>query len=67
MTKLKKFKETAPSWMKLSLIDVLEMIDPSNTNKFLPMLTNIVNSSFKNKTLNNFTSSVLVQLNNFLS
>ena len=49
MTKLKKFKETAPSWMKLSLIDVLEMIDPSNTNKFLPMLTNIVDSSFKNR------------------
>lgn len=49
MTKLKKFKETVPSWMKLSLIDVLEMIDPSNTNKFLPMLTNIVDSSFKNR------------------
>ena len=49
MTKLKKFKETVPSWMNLSLIDVLEMIDPSNTNKFLPMLTNIVDSSFKNR------------------
>ena len=49
MTKLKKFKETVPPWMNLSLIDVLEMIDPSNTNKFLPMLTNIVDSSFKNK------------------
>jgi hypothetical protein len=47
MTKLKKFKETAPSWMKLSLIDVLEMIDPSNTNKFLPMLTNIVDSKIE--------------------
>jgi hypothetical protein len=35
--------------MNLSLIDVLEMIDPSNTNKFLPMLTNIVDSSFKNR------------------
>ena len=49
MTKLKKFKETVPPWMNLSLIDVLEMIDPSNTNKFLPMLTNIVDSSFKNR------------------
>ena len=49
MTKLKKFKETVPPWMSLSLIDVLEMIDPSNTNKFLPMLTNIVDSSFKNR------------------
>ena len=49
MTKLKKLKETVPPWMNLSLIDVLEMIDPSNTNKFLPMLTNIVDSSFKNR------------------
>jgi hypothetical protein len=49
MTKLKKFKETVPSWMKLSFIDVLEMIDPSNTNKFLPMLTKIVDSSFKQR------------------
>ena len=49
MTKLKKFKETVPPWMSLSLIDVLEMIDPSKTNKFLPMLTNIVDSSFKNR------------------
>jgi hypothetical protein len=49
MTKLKKFKETVPSWMKLSFIDVLEMIDPSNTNKFLPMLTKIVDSSFKER------------------
>jgi hypothetical protein len=35
--------------MKLSFIDVLEMIDPSNTNKFLPMLTKIVDSSFKQR------------------
>jgi len=49
MTKLKKFKETVPSWMKLSFIDVFEMMDPSKTNKFLPMFVNIIDSAFKNR------------------
>lgn len=50
MTRLKEFRETAPDWMKISMLDVLEMIDSSKTNKFLPMLTQIVDSSYRTRT-----------------
>ena len=49
MTKLKKFKETAPKWMTMSLFDCLEMLDPSKTNKFVPMMVNIINSEFEKR------------------
>jgi len=49
MTKLKEFRETAPSWMKMSFLDVLQRIDPSKTNKFLPMLSNMVINHFEKK------------------
>lgn len=49
MTKLKKFKETVPPWMKLSFIDVVEMLDNSPTKKFMPMLVEIFNSSFESR------------------
>ena len=52
MTKLKEFRETAPDWMKISMLDVLEMIDQSKTNKFLPMLVHIVNNSYLSRTNN---------------
>jgi hypothetical protein len=52
MTKLKEFRETAPDWMKISMLDVLELIDSSKTNKFLPMLTQIVNNSYRTRTDN---------------
>jgi hypothetical protein len=52
MTKLKKFKETAPKWMTISLFDCLEMIDPSKTNKFVPMMVNIINSEFEKRVEN---------------
>ena len=50
MTKLKEFRETAPDWMKISMLDVLEMMDSSKTNKFLPMLTQIVDNSYRTRT-----------------
>ena len=49
MTKLKKLKETAPEWMTMSLFDCLEMLDPSKTNKFVPMMMNIVNAEFEKR------------------
>ena len=49
MTKLKEFRETAPSWMKMSFLDVLQTIDPSKTNKFLPMLSNMMINWFEKK------------------
>jgi hypothetical protein len=63
MTKLKKFKETAPTWMKLSLIDILEMMDQSKTNKFLPMIVNIVDTSFKNR-INSWGKEDLMEFTN---
>ena len=45
MTKLKEFRESVPSWMKMSMIDVLEMMDPSKTNKYLPMLVQVFDDS----------------------
>ena len=52
MTRLKEFRETAPDWMKISMLDILEMMDSSKTNKFLPMLTQIVDSSYRTRTDN---------------
>ena len=49
MTKLKEFRESAPQWMKISFLDALEFIDTSKTNKFLPMLTKIMDTAFKNR------------------
>jgi hypothetical protein len=49
MTKLKKLKETAPEWMTMSLFDCLEMLDPSKTNKFVPMMMNIINDEFEKR------------------
>jgi hypothetical protein len=56
MTKLKEFRESAPYWMKISFLDALEFIDASKTNKFLPMLVKIMDTSFKNR-FNNFNET----------
>jgi hypothetical protein len=63
MTKLKQFKETVPTWMKLSFIDILEMMDPSKTNKFLPMFVNIIDNSFKNR-INSWGKEDLAEFTN---
>ena len=56
MTKLKEFRESVPYWMKISFLDALEFIDASKTNKFLPMLVKIMDTSFKNR-FNNFNET----------
>ena len=56
MTKLKEFRESVPYWMKISFLDALEFIDASKTNKFLPMMTKIMDTSFKNR-FNNFNET----------
>jgi len=38
--------------MTISLFDCLEMIDPSKTNKFVPMMVNIINSEFEKRVEN---------------
>ena len=67
MTKLKEFRETVPSWMKLSFLDALQLVDTSKTNKFLPMLTKMVDASFKGRVNNiNHTKELIYELENKL-
>lgn len=42
MARLKDLKEKAPNWITMSLFDCLEMLDISKTNKFVPMLMNLM-------------------------
>lgn len=56
MTKLKEFKQQNPN-LDFSIIDVLEKIDISKTNKFLPMFVNLINNN--SKIFNNEKSLVI--------
>ena len=47
MTKLKEIRESAPKWMTTSLFDILIEMDPSETNKFVPMMVSIINNEEK--------------------
>lgn len=47
MTKLKKYKETVPSWMTLSFMDIIEIVDTSQTKKFVPMMVDIFDTIHK--------------------
>ena len=60
MTKLKEFRESVPYWMKISFLDALEFTDTSKTNKFLPMMTKIMDTSFKNRFNNSNETKELI-------
>ena len=47
MTKLKELRESAPKWMTTSLLDILVEMDPSETNKFVPMMVSIIDNEEK--------------------
>jgi hypothetical protein len=42
MAKLKELRESAPKWMTTSLLDILVELDPTETNKFVPMMMKIL-------------------------
>jgi hypothetical protein len=42
MAKLKELKENCPEWIKSSIFDMLVYLDPSKTNKFIPMMINVL-------------------------
>ena len=37
MTRLKELRKSAPKWMTTSLLDIIVEMDPSDTNKFVPI------------------------------
>lgn len=47
MAKLKEIRESAPKWMTTSLFDILIEMDPSETNKFVPMMVSIIDNEEK--------------------
>ena len=42
MAKLKELRESAPKWMTTSLFDILVTLDPTETNKFVPMMMKVL-------------------------
>ena len=47
MTRLKELRKSAPKWMTTSLFDIIVEMDPSDTNKFVPMIVSIVQNEQK--------------------
>ena len=56
MTKLKEIRESAPKWMTTSLFDILIEMDPSETNKFVPMMVSIINNEEKHLLNSNWSN-----------
>ena len=48
MAKLSEIKQKNPE-LNFSLIDFLTLVDTSDTNKFVPMMINCINSEFKKR------------------
>ena len=55
MARLKEIKEKSPEWMKMSLIDLAESMDPTLQNKYVQMIVNLLVSKMENsvKTISN--------------
>jgi hypothetical protein len=64
MAKLKELKETCPEWFKSSIFDMLVYLDPSKTNKFIPMMINVLDNELNNR-LDNEESIIHIK-NHFL-
>ena len=55
MAKLRELKELAPKWMTLSLMDILVELDPTDTNKFVPMMMKILEKEHIRKLNDNWS------------
>ena len=42
MAKLNELRESAPKWMTTSLLDILVELDPTEINKFVPMMMKVL-------------------------
>lgn len=49
MAKLKEIKESSPVWMTTSFIDIVSYIDKSKTNKYVKMMSNLVEKNMNKK------------------
>ena len=49
MAKLKELRENCPEWFKSSIFDMLVYLDPSKTNKFVPMMINVLENELNNR------------------
>ena len=47
MTRLKELRKSVPKWITTSLFDIIVEMDPSDTNKFVPMIVSIVQNEQK--------------------
>lgn len=52
MAKLKEIKESSPVWMTTSFIDIVSYIDKSKTNKYVKMMSNLVEKNMNKKMSN---------------
>jgi len=52
MAKLKEIKESSPVWMTTSFIDIISHIDKSKTNKYVKMISNLVEKNLNDRFLN---------------
>ena len=55
MTKLKELRESAPKWMTTSLLDILVELDPTETNKFVPMMMKVLEKEHTTRVAKNWT------------
>jgi len=47
MGRLKEIRENSPEWMKMSIIDLAELMDPTLHNKYLQMIVNLLKSKME--------------------
>lgn len=47
MGRLKEIREKSPEWMKMSLMDLVESMDPTLNNKYVQMIVNIIISKME--------------------
>lgn len=52
MAKLKEIKESSPVWMTTSFIDMVSLIDKSKTNKYVKMISNLVEKNMNERISN---------------
>jgi len=55
MAKLKELRESAPKWMTTSLLDILVELDPTETNKFVPMMVKVLEKEHSTRINNNWS------------
>lgn len=48
MGRLKEIREKSPEWMKMSLMDLVESMDPTLHNKYVQMIVNLLVSKMEN-------------------